>query len=79
MFTIFCLKIALAFAGFLSQLLWTGLAAVVPDLPEQVKVIFEVVLDLAAELGFLALMLGSTWARQREQFVRWTSGELEEE
>lgn len=76
LFAILGLRLTLAFAGMGTKILWTILGSVLPfALPELVVRVGNAVADLAAQVVFLALMLGFTWARERERHGLLASGE----
>ena len=77
-FAIFGLKLFLALAGWLNELIWYFLKGVLPEAPDWLKFTFELVTTLGAEGLLLYLMFGYVWSLQRQRFLRWGSGEEEE-
>ncbi len=75
-FAMFFLRLALGLASMGSTIVWEVLQALVPvGLPDWLEVTVDIVGTLLAEGTFLTLMLGTTWATQRESYARWVSGE----
>ncbi len=69
--SILMIRISLYVTDLISDALWGVLAAVLPfAIPERLKEIIDLFIDVGAEVFFMAVLLGYAWSRTRQQFTR---------
>lgn len=69
--SILVIKVSLYVTDQITDAMWGVLAAVLPfDIPEALMQIIDVVVDIGAEVFFVAVLLGYAWSRTRQQFMR---------
>lgn len=69
--SILMIKISLYVTDQISDALWGVLAAMLPFvIPERLKEVIDIFIDIGAELFFVAILLGYAWSRTRQQFMR---------
>jgi hypothetical protein len=69
--SIFTIKVSLYITNLLTDVLWKALAALVPfDIPEALQRMINSIINVGAEVFFLAVLLGYAWSRTRQQFMR---------
>ncbi|MEO0996439.1 MAG: hypothetical protein AAFX58_02865 [Pseudomonadota bacterium] len=69
--SILVIRVSLYVTDQITDALWGALAALLPfAIPEALMVIVEFLIDIAAELFLMAVLLGYAWSRTRRQFMR---------
>lgn len=69
--SIITIKISLYVTDLITDALWGLLAALLPfSVPERLKQLIDFVIDIGAEVFFVAVLLGYAWLRTRQQFTR---------
>ncbi len=69
--SIFTIRISLYVTNLITDALWGVLASLVPfDIPEALQRIINAIINVGAEVFFLAVLLGYAWSRTRQQFMR---------
>jgi hypothetical protein len=69
--SIFTIKISLYVTNLITDTLWSVAASLVPfDIPEALQRIINGIINVGAEVFFLAVLLGYAWSRTRQQFMR---------
>jgi hypothetical protein len=69
--SIFMIKLTLYLTNLLTDVLWGLIASLVPfDIPEALQRIITGIINVGAEVFFLAVLLGYAWSRTRQQFMR---------
>jgi len=69
--SIFTIKLSLFLANLLTDTMWRIVAALVPfEIPERLQQVISSLINIGAEVFFVAVMLGYAWARTRQQFMR---------
>ena len=57
--------------NLLTDALWSVAASILPfDIPEALQRIINGIINVGAEVFFLAVLLGYAWSRTRQQFMR---------
>jgi len=69
--SIFMISLSLFITNAVTDALWGVAAALVPiDIPEALQWMINGIINFAAEVFFLAVLLGYAWSRTRQQFMR---------
>ena len=69
--SIFMIKLTLFLTNLLNDALWSLVASLVPfDIPEVLQRVISAIINIGAEIFFLAVLLGYAWSRTRQQFMR---------
>jgi hypothetical protein len=69
--SIFMIRISLYVTNLINDALWSVIASLVPfDIPEALQRIISNIINVGAEVFFLAVLLGYAWSRTRQQFMR---------
>ena len=69
--SIFTIKLSLYVTNLITDALWQVAAELVPfDIPENLQRIVNGIINVGAEVFFLAVLLGYAWSRTRKQFMR---------
>ena len=69
--SIFTIKLSLYLTNLVTDALFGVLTELLPfDIPEQLQQLISSVINLGAELFFVAVLLGYAWSRTRQQFMR---------
>jgi hypothetical protein len=69
--SIFMISLSLYLTNLATDAIWNVLAALVPfDIPEALQRIISGIINIGAEVFFLAVLLGYAWSRTRQQFMR---------
>jgi len=69
--SIFTIKLSLYVTNLITDAIWQVAAQLVPfDIPENLQRIINGIINLGAEVFFLAVLLGYAWSRTRKQFMR---------
>ena len=69
--SIFMIKLTLYLTNLLTDVLWGLIASLVPfGIPEALQRIITGIINVGAEVFFLAVLLGYAWSRTRQQFMR---------
>lgn len=69
--SIFMIKLTLFLTNLLNDALWGLVATLVPfDIPEALQRFISAIINIGAEIFFLAVLLGYAWSRTRQQFMR---------
>jgi hypothetical protein len=69
--SIFTIKISLYVTNLMTDVMWSFVAAIIPfDIPEALQRIINSIINVGAEVFFLAVLLGYAWSRTRQQFKR---------
>ncbi len=69
--SIFTIKISLYITNLLTDVLWGLVTSIVPfSIPEALQQFISGVINIGAEVFFLAVLLGYAWSRTRQQFMR---------
>jgi len=69
--SIFAITISLFVTDQITDALWGLLAAILPFvIPERMMQVIDFVIDIGAEVFFVAVLLGYAWSRTRRQFTR---------
>ncbi len=69
--SIFTIKLSLYVTNLLTDALWSVAASILPfDIPEALQRIINGIINVGAEVFFLAVLLGYAWSRTRQQFMR---------
>ena len=69
--SIFMIKLSLYLTNLLTDALWSVAASILPfDIPEALQRIINAIINVGAEVFFLAVLLGYAWSRTRQQFMR---------
>jgi hypothetical protein len=69
--SIFTISLSLFITNVVSDALWGIAAALVPfDIPEVLQQVINGVINVGAEVFFVAVLLGYAWSRTRQQFMR---------
>jgi hypothetical protein len=69
--SIFTITLSLYVTNLATDAIWSVVAALVPfDIPEALQRIINGIINVGAEVFFLAVLLGYAWSRTRQQFMR---------
>ena len=69
--SILTIRISLYVTNLITDALWGVLASLLPfDIPEALQRIINAIINVGAEVFFLAVLLGYAWSRTRQQFMR---------
>ena len=69
--SIFAITISLYVTNLLTDALWGLVASLVPfSIPEALQRLITGIINIGAEVFFLAVLLGYAWSRTRQQFMR---------
>ena len=69
--SILAITISLYVTNLITDALWGVLASLMPfDIPEALQRLINGVINVGAEVFFLAVLLGYAWSRTRQQFMR---------
>ena len=69
--SIFTITLSLYVTNLATDAIWNVVATFVPfDIPETLQRIINGIINLGAEVFFLAVLLGYAWSRTRKQFMR---------
>ena len=69
--SIFTIKLSLYLTNLFTDLLLGLVASFVPfDIPEALQQVISAVINIGAEVFFLAVLLGYAWSRTRQQFMQ---------
>ena len=69
--SIFAITISLYVTNLITDALWGVLASLMPfDIPEALQRLINGIINIGAEVFFLAVLLGYAWSRTRQQFMR---------
>ena len=69
--SILTIRISLYLTNLLTDALWSVAASLVPfDIPEALQRIISGIINVGAEVFFVAVLLGYAWSRTRQQFMR---------
>ena len=69
--SIFMIKLTLYLTNLLTDALWGLVASLVPfAIPEALQRLISGIINIGAEVFFLAVLLGYAWSRTRQQFMR---------
>ena len=73
------LKITMIVTAFVTSTFWSAIGWVVPfAIPDWIRVPFDALASIAAELFFFTLILGYTWTKARDHFGRWATVRVEQ-
>lgn len=65
--SIFTIKLSLYLTNMLTDLMWSVVLGLVPfEIPERLQEIFNYLVNVGAEVFFVAILLGYAWARTRQ-------------
>ena len=69
--SILTIRISLYVTNLVTDALWSVAASLLPfDIPEALQRVINVIINVGAEVFFLAVLLGYAWSRTRQQFRR---------
>ena len=69
--SIFMITISLYVTNLITDAIWEVAASLVPfDIPEALQRIINGIINVGAEVFFMAVLLGYAWSRTRQQFMR---------
>jgi hypothetical protein len=69
--SIFAITLSLYITNLITDVLWGVFAALMPfDIPEALQRLINGIINIGAEVFFLAVLLGYAWSRTRQQFMR---------
>ena len=69
--SIFMIRLSLYITNLITDALWNVLASLVPfGIPEALQRIISGIINVGAEVFFMAVLLGYAWSRTRQQFMR---------
>jgi hypothetical protein len=69
--SLFTIKISLYVTNLMTDVMWSFVATIIPfDIPEALQQIINSIVNVGAEVFFLAVLLGYAWSRTRQQFMR---------
>ena len=69
--SIFTIKLSLYITNQLTDAMWGVLIGLVPfDIPERLQQVISSIINMGAEVFFVAVLLGYAWSRTRQQFMR---------
>ena len=69
--SILTIRISLYVTNLITDALWSVVTSLVPfDIPEALQRIINAIINVGAEVFFLAVLLGYAWSRTRQQFMR---------
>ena len=69
--SIFTIKLSLFLANLLTDMMWGIVASLVPfEIPERLQQVISSLINVGAEVFFVAVLLGYAWAKTRQQFMR---------
>ena len=69
--SILTIRISLYVTNLITDTLWGLAASLLPfDIPEALQRIINAIINVGAEVFFLAVLLGYAWSRTRQQFMR---------
>ena len=69
--SILTIKISLYVTNLVTDTLWSVAASLVPfDIPDALQRLINSIVNVGAEVFFLAVLLGYAWSRTRQQFMR---------
>ena len=69
--SIFMIKLSLYVTNLATDAIWSVAASILPfDIPEALQRIINAIINVGAEVFFLAVLLGYAWSRTRQQFMR---------
>lgn len=69
--SIFMIRISLYITNLITDTLWGLAASIIPfDIPEALQRVINAIINVGAEVFFLAVLLGYAWSRTRQQFMR---------
>jgi hypothetical protein len=69
--SIFTIKLSLYLTNLMTDFLWSLAIKIVPiDIPAWLQATINAFINVGAELFFMAVLLGYTWSRTRQQFMR---------
>ena len=69
--SIFMIRISLYVTNLVTDFFWGLAASLVPfDIPEALQRVITGIINIGAEVFFLAVLLGYAWSRTRQQFMR---------
>ena len=69
--SILVIKVSLYVTDQITDAMWGVLASILPfAIPERLMQIIDFVVDIGAEVFFVAVLLGYAWSRTRQQFMR---------
>ena len=69
--SILVIKVSLYVTDQITDAMWSVLAAMLPFvIPERLMQVIDFVVDIGAEVFFVAVLLGYAWSRTRQQFMR---------
>lgn len=69
--SILTIRISLYVTNLITDALWSVAASILPfNIPEALQRIINIIINVGAEVFFLAVLLGYAWSRTRQQFMR---------
>ena len=69
--SIFTIKLSLYLTNLMTDVMWGIVTSILPfDIPERLQQIINSVINVGAEVFFVAVLLGYAWSRTRQQFMR---------
>ena len=69
--SIFTIKLSLYLTNLMTDVMWGIVTSIVPfDIPERLQQIINSVINVGAEVFFVAVLLGYAWSRTRQQLMR---------
>ena len=69
--SIFTIKLSLYITNQLTDAMWGVLIGLIPfDIPERLQQVISSIINMGAEVFFVAVLLGYAWSRTRQQFMR---------
>jgi hypothetical protein len=69
--SILTIKISLYITNLITDVLWSVATSLLPfDIPEALQRLINTIINVGAEVFFLAVLLGYAWSRTRHQFMR---------
>jgi len=69
--SILTIRVSLYITNLITDALWGVVASILPfDIPEALQRIINVIINVGAEVFFLAVLLGYAWSKTRQQFMR---------
>ena len=69
--SIFTIKLSLYLANLLTDVMWDVVVGLVPfEIPERLQQFINSIINVGAEVFFVAVLLGYAWSRTRQQFMR---------
>ena len=69
--SIFMIRISLYVTNLINDTIWGVIASIVPfDIPEALLRIINAIVNVGAEVFFVAVLLGYAWLKTRQQFMR---------